>query len=159
MGMVKGNTLFGRALKRQGVDTMFYIMGGPINDALLAAMGDGVRGIDCRHEQAAAMAAQAYARVRAKPGVCLGASGPGTINLTTGLANALIDCAPVVAFGGSSPVTGYQTGSFQEIDQVAIMKPVTKDKVAAELDDLRFPIEPKANAMLRVQCFGNFCIL
>jgi len=59
MGMVKGNTLFGRALKRQGVDTMFYIMGGPINDALLSAMGEGVRGIDCRHEQAAAMAAQA----------------------------------------------------------------------------------------------------
>jgi thiamine pyrophosphate-dependent acetolactate synthase large subunit-like protein len=85
-----------------------------------------VRGIDCRHEQAAAMAAQAYSRVRAKPGVCLGASGPGAINLTTGLANALIDCAPVVAFGGASPVTGYQTGAFQEIDQVAIMKPVTK---------------------------------
>ena len=126
MGMVKGNTLFGRALKRQGVDTMFYIMGGPINDALLAAMGEGVRGIDCRHEQAAAMAAQAYSRVRARPGVCLGASGPGTINLTTGLANALIDCAPVVAFGGASPVTGYQTGAFQEIDQLAIMKPVTK---------------------------------
>ncbi len=124
--MVRGNTLFGRALKRQGVDTMFYIMGGPMNDALLAAMGDGVRGIDVRHEQAAAMAAQAYARVRSRPGVCLGASGPGTINLTTGLANALIDCAPVVAFGGASPVNAYGTGSFQEIDQVAIMKPVTK---------------------------------
>ena len=89
MAMVKGNTLFGRALARQGVDTMFYIMGGPINDAVLAAMAEGVRGIDVRHEQAAAMMAQAYARVRCRPGVCLGASGPGTINLTTGLENFL----------------------------------------------------------------------
>jgi acetolactate synthase-1/2/3 large subunit len=56
----------------------------------------------------------------------MGASGPGAINLTTGLANALIDCAPVVAFGGSSPVGQYQKGAFQEIDQVAVMRPVTK---------------------------------
>ena len=79
MALVSGNALFGRALARQGVDTMFFIMGGPINDALLAAMGHGVRGIDVRHEQAAAMMAHAYARVRSRPGVCLGASGPGTV--------------------------------------------------------------------------------
>ena len=138
MALVSGNTLFGRALARQGVDTMFYIMGGPINDALLAAMAQGVRGIDVRHEQAAAMMAQAYARVRFRPGVCLGASGPGTINLTTGLANALIDCAPVVAFGGASPMAAFQTGAFQEIDQLAIMRTVTKyaDRV---LDTARIP--------------------
>ena len=126
MTLISGNALFGQALARQGVDTMFYIMGGPINEALLAAMAQGVRGIDVRHEQAAAMMAHAYARVRARPGVCLGASGPGTLNLTTGLANALIDCAPVVAFGGASPLSAFQTGAFQEIDQLAIMKPVTK---------------------------------
>lgn len=126
MALVSGNELFGQALARQGVDTMFYIMGGPINDALLAAMKQGVRGIDVRHEQAAAMMAHAYARVRARPGVCLGASGPGTINLTTGLANALVDCAPVVAFGGASPLSAFQTGAFQEIDQLSVMKPVTK---------------------------------
>ena len=126
MALISGNALFGQALARQGVDTMFYIMGGPINDALLAAMAHGVRGIDVRHEQAAAMMAQAYARVRSKTGVCLGASGPGTVNLTTGLANALIDCTPVVAFGGASPLATFHTGAFQEIDQLAIMKPVTK---------------------------------
>ena len=138
MALVSGNELFGRALARQGVDTMFYIMGGPINEALLAAMAHGVRGIDVRHEQAAAMMAQAYARVRCRPGVCLGASGPGTVNLTTGLANALIDCAPVVAFGGASPMSAFQTGAFQEIDQLALMKPVTKhaDRV---LDTARIP--------------------
>jgi len=126
MGTISGNELVGETLKRIGVDTMFFIMGGPINDALTAALKRGVRGIDVRHEQAAAMSAHAYARVTNKPGLCLGASGPGTINLTTGIAHALIDCSPVVAFGGSSPVKEYGTGTFQEIDQVAIMKPVTK---------------------------------
>ena len=86
--MVRGYTLFGEALAREGIDTGFYIMGGPINDAVKAAISGGVRMIDTRHEQAAAMSAQAYARVRCKPGICMGASGPGTINLTLGLANA-----------------------------------------------------------------------
>ena len=138
MAFVSGNMLFGRALARQGVDTMFYIMGGPINDALLAAMAQGVRGIDVRHEQAAAMMAHAYARVRSRAGVCMAASGPGTMNLVTGLANALIDCAPVVAFGGASPLAAFGTGAFQEIDQLAVMRPVTKyaDRV---LETARIP--------------------
>ena len=126
MATISGNELVGEALKRIGVDAFFFIMGGPINDALTASMKRGIRGIDVRHEQAAAMMAQAYARVKNRPGVCLGASGPGTINLTTGVANALIDCCPIVAFGGSSPLKDLGTGTFQEIDQVAVMKPVTK---------------------------------
>src|SRR5215475_5715989 len=93
-----------------------------------------MRAIDVRHEQAAAMMAHAYARVRssapsargAVAGICMAASGPGTVNLTTGLANALIDCVPVVALGGASPVRAFGTGAFQEIDQVAVMRPVTK---------------------------------
>jgi acetolactate synthase-1/2/3 large subunit len=124
--MIRGYSLFGQALANEGADTGFYIMGGPINDGVKSAIGHGVRMIDVRHEQAAAMMAHAYARVLAKPGICMGASGPGAINLTTGLANALIDCAPVVAFGGSSPVGLNLKGAFQEIDQVAIMRPVTK---------------------------------
>jgi acetolactate synthase-1/2/3 large subunit len=124
--MAWGYSLFGQALANEGADTAFYIMGGPINDGLKACQSNGMRLIDVRHEQAAAMMAHAYSRVLGKPGVCMGASGPGAINLTTGLANALIDCAPVVAFGGSSPVAQYQKGAFQEIDQIAIMRPVTK---------------------------------
>ena len=126
MANITGNDLVGESLKRIGVKDMFFIMGGPINDTLLAAIKRGVRPIDVRHEQAAAFAAQAYARAKNFPGVCLGASGPGAINLTTGLANALIDGVPVVAFGGSSPIGEYHNGAFQEIDQLAIMKPVTK---------------------------------
>ena len=123
---IRGNTLLAQALRSQGVETLFFIMGGPINDAANACIANGIRLIDVRHEQAAAMMAQAYARVRATPGVCMAASGPGTVNLTTGLANALIDCAPVVALGGSSALNEIGTGSFQEIDQVAVMRPVTK---------------------------------
>ena len=74
--------------------------------------------IDVRHEQAAAFAAQSYARSLNFPGVCFGASGPGAINLTTGLANALIDGVPIVGFGGSSPINEYHNGAFQEIDQL-----------------------------------------
>lgn len=124
--MVKAYSLLGRAVADEGAGAGFYIMGGPINDAVKSLMANGVRMVDVRHEQAAAMMAQAYARVLGRPGLCMGASGPGTINLTTGLANALIDCAPVVALGGASPLTHFGKGSFQEIDQLAIMKPVTK---------------------------------
>ncbi len=124
--MVKAYSLLGRAVAEQGAGAGFYIMGGPINDAVKSLMANGVRMVDVRHEQAAAMMAQAYARVLGRPGLCMGASGPGTINLTTGLANALIDCAPVVALGGASPLSHFGKGSFQEIDQLAIMKPVTK---------------------------------
>ncbi|AZQ68306.1 thiamine pyrophosphate-binding protein [Silicimonas algicola] len=126
MTMITGNDLVGKALASQGADTIFFIMGGPMNDALNASAAAGLRLIDVRHEQAGAMMAHAFARVRNRPGVCAGASGPGTINLVTGLANALIDCAPVVALGGATPIRQWGTGAFQEIDQLAIMRPVTK---------------------------------
>lgn len=123
---IKGYQLFGQAVAAEGADTGFFIMGGPSNDAINSCIAEGIRMIDVRHEQAAAMMANAYARVRSKPGFCIAASGPGTINFTTGLAHALVDCAPVVAFGGAAPVGSYAKGAFQEIDQLAIMKPVTK---------------------------------
>lgn len=121
-----GNTLLARALKNQGVDTMFYLMGGPTINVANACRDGGIRMLDVRHEQAAAMMAHAYARLHAKPGVCMAASGPGTINLITGIANAFIDGAPVVALGGSSPVAQWGMGSFQEIDQLALLRPTTK---------------------------------
>lgn len=126
MTMITGSQLAAETLKRIGVDTFFFLMGGPMNNLLRASLARGLRGIDVRHEQAAAMMAHAYARVSNRPGLCMGASGPGTINLTTGLATALVDCSPVVAFGGASPLNEIGTGAFQEIDQVAIMRPVTK---------------------------------
>ena len=63
---------------------------------------------------------QAYSRLLNKPSVCMAASGPGVTNLVTGIANALVDCVPVVAIGGSSPYGTYGRQVFQEIDQVAV---------------------------------------
>lgn len=121
-----GSDLVAHALQKQGVDTFFYIMGAPMMSVESAALALGLRGIDVRHEQAAAMAAHAYARLRNRPGICMAASGPGTTNLITGVAHAFIDCTPVVALGGSSPASQSHYGTFQEIDQLAMLAPCTK---------------------------------
>jgi thiamine pyrophosphate-dependent acetolactate synthase large subunit-like protein len=121
-----GSDLVAQALHRQHVDTFFYIMGAPMLSVESAALALGLRGIDVRHEQAAAMAAHAYARLLNRPGICMAASGPGTTNLITGMAHAFVDCTPVVALGGSSPASQRHYGTFQEIDQLAMLAPCTK---------------------------------
>jgi len=121
-----GSQVVAHALKRQGVEAFFYIMGAPMMAVESTVMQLGLRGIDMRHEQAAAMAAHAYARLRNRPGVCMAASGPGTTNLITGMAHAWADCTPVLALGGSAPVSATHHGTFQDIDQLAMMRPCTK---------------------------------
>jgi acetolactate synthase-1/2/3 large subunit len=105
---------------------MFFIMGGPTIDAANSCHEEGIRMIDVRHEQAGAMMAHAYSRLRNIPSVCMAASGPGTTNLTTGLANALVDNAPVVAIGGASELSQIGRRSFQEVDQLAMMRPIVR---------------------------------
>jgi thiamine pyrophosphate-dependent acetolactate synthase large subunit-like protein len=126
MAEVTGSEILARSLKNEGTDILFFLMGGPMLLAESCCIKEGIRPLDVRHEQSAAFMGQAYSRLLQKPSVCMAASGPGVINLTTGIANALIDCCPVVAVGGSSPagLSGRQV--FQEIDQLAIMKPCTK---------------------------------
>ena len=87
MAEVFGYELVARALQNEGVDTMFFIMGGPMLGAQDTCRKLGLRMIDVRHEQAAAMMANAYARLTGKPGVCSTASGPAATNLLTGLAH------------------------------------------------------------------------
>src|SRR5919109_1374579 len=91
------------------------------------------KSIDVRHEQAAAMMAHAYSRLTGKPGICFAASGPGTTNLLTGIGNSFLDATPVVALGGSSPLTQNSRGAFQEMDQVSIFKRVTDTRRIPEL--------------------------
>ena len=126
MAELTGSEILARSLKNEGTDVLFFLMGGPMLLAESSCIKEGIRPLDVRHEQAAALMGQAYSRLLQKPSVCMAASGPGVINLTTGIANALIDCAPVVAIGGSSPISKFGRQVFQEIDQVAIMKPCTK---------------------------------
>src|SRR5438445_5369797 len=86
----------------------------------------GIRHLLVRHEQAAAFAADGYARVTGKPGVCLATSGPGATNLVTGIANAFLDSVPMVAITGqvASPLMG--TDAFQEVDIFGITLPIVK---------------------------------
>ena len=91
MSIVTGSYLIARTLKEEGVDTLFYLTGSPIGDIVLSCDELGIRTVDFRHEQAAAFAAHAYARVTGRPGVCTGVSGPGTLNLLTGVYTAAVD--------------------------------------------------------------------
>ena len=126
MAKVSGNYLIARTLKEEGVDTLFYLMGGPNFDTIMECQDVGIKTIDFRHEQAAAMAAHAYSRVTGKPSVVMAASGPGTLNLLTGVYTASIDCAPMIVLGGASAVHEIGRDTFQEVDQVGIMQPLCK---------------------------------
>jgi len=123
---VTGGEILARALKDFRVEAVFYLMGGPMLGAAQACADQGIRMVDVRHEQAAAMMAHAYARLQRTPGVCMGASGPGTVNLITGIATAWADSAPVIAIGGSSNVHQQNMLGFQETDQVSLFRPITR---------------------------------
>ena len=124
--MVIGSDIVAKAMKHEGVKDFFYIMGGPMLAVESACLKLGLNGVDVRHEQAAAMAGFAYARLLNKPGFCMAASGPATTNLVTGVAHAWADCTPVVALGGAAPVSTWHQGAFQDTDQLALFKPITK---------------------------------
>ena len=126
MATLTGSDVLAKSLVSQGMDTLFYIMGGPMIETEAAIIKLGARAVDTRHEQAASLMAHAYSRITRKPGVCMGASGPGATNLVTGVANAFVDAAPMIAVGGSSPRVLYEMEAFQEIDQLAVFKPITK---------------------------------
>ena len=126
--MVKmtGAKAFVKALEREGVETMFGVLGGallPIYDELYDA---DLRHVLARHEQGASHMADGYARASGGVGVCMATSGPGATNLVTGLASANIDSAPVVGFTGQvkSPFIG--SDAFQEVDIIGITASITK---------------------------------
>ncbi|SHK27253.1 acetolactate synthase, large subunit [Reichenbachiella agariperforans] len=117
-----------RCLLEEDVDTIFGYPGGaimPIYDLLYKYM-DRLNHILVRHEQGAAHAAQGYARVNGKTGVCFATSGPGATNLITGIADAQIDSTPMVCITGQVASHLLGTDAFQETDVVGISMPVTK---------------------------------
>jgi thiamine pyrophosphate-dependent acetolactate synthase large subunit-like protein len=133
MGTLRGEEIIARCFQREGVDTIFFMMGGPTGGTAGACLELGMQGIYVRHEQAAAMMAHAYARVTGKPGICIAPMGPGVANLVTGLANAWADASPIIAIGGSAPMRGWTLDTFQEMDQVPMMKPVVKNAYRVDL--------------------------
>lgn len=126
MAEITGSEIIARCLQKEGIKDLFFIMGGPMLLAEATCVKEGIRMIDVRHEQAAAFMCQAYSRLLQVPSVCMAASGPGVTNLITGIANAYVDCCPVVAFGGSSPLSQFGRQVFQELDQVELLRGCTK---------------------------------
>jgi thiamine pyrophosphate-dependent acetolactate synthase large subunit-like protein len=133
MATLRGEEIIARSFQREGVDTFFFMMGGPTGGTAGACLELGMKGIYVRHEQAAAMMAHAYSRVTGKPGICIAPMGPGVANLVTGLANAQADAAPVIAIGGASPMRGTTLDTFQEMDQIPMMKPIVKSAYRIDL--------------------------
>lgn len=116
------------SLIREGVETLFGYPGGaimPVYDALFDQKEE-IRHIMTRHEQGATHAAQGYARISGKVGVCLATSGPGATNLITGLADAQLDSTPMVCITGQVPGKMIGSDAFQETDIVSISMAVTK---------------------------------
>ena len=122
-----GAEIICESLLREGVDTIFGLPGGAVLPFYGALSGyPGLRHILVRHEQAAAMAADGYARATGKVGVCSATSGPGATNLVTGLASAQMDSVPIVCITGQVPRAAIGRDAFQETDITGITLPVTK---------------------------------
>lgn len=116
------------ALKLNGLDTIYCLPGIPITDLTRKAQAEGIRVIAFRHEQNAGNAAAIAGFINQKPGVCLTVSAPGFLNGLTALANATTNCFPMILISGSSEreIVDLQQGDYEEMDQLAIAKPLCK---------------------------------
>ncbi|HET6405908.1 MAG TPA: thiamine pyrophosphate-binding protein [Candidatus Thermoplasmatota archaeon] len=126
MAAYHGGRLVARALKREGVDTIFTLCGGHIMNIYDGCLDEGIRVVDVRHEQAAVMAADGMARVTRDPGFAAVTAGPGVMNGVTGIANARAADSPVVVLGGQSDFARFGQGALQEGPQVPVVAPLTK---------------------------------
>ena len=123
---MKASDLFVRCLEAEGVTHIFGVPGEENADFMLSLMDSPIDFVLCRHEQAAAFAADVYGRLTGKAGVCLGTLGPGATNLVTGVADANMDRAPLVCLIGQASTTRLHKESHQNMDSIAMFKPITK---------------------------------
>ncbi|CAD5215221.1 unnamed protein product [Bursaphelenchus xylophilus] len=126
MATIDGAHVLAESLKQQGVEYVFGIVGVPIIEVGLACQELGIKYIGCRNEQAACYAAQAMGYLTGKPAVCLVVSGPGVLHTIGGMANAKINCWPLIVIGGSADIELDNRGSFQEWPQVEAARPYCK---------------------------------
>ena len=125
---IDGFHLLIEALKLNDIDTLFGLPGIPITDFTRMAQAEGLRMISFRHEQHAGHAAAAAGFLTQKPGICMTVSAPGFLNGLTALANATTNCFPMILISGSSEreIVDLQQGDYEEMDQLAIAKPLCK---------------------------------
>jgi acetolactate synthase-1/2/3 large subunit len=126
MADLTGGELVARVLKQAGVAHLFTLCGGHILPIYDGCLSEGIRIIDTRHEQAAAHAADACARLTRNVGVALVTAGPGVTDALTGVANAHSARSPLLLIGGAAPLGLRGLGALQEMEQVALLRPVTK---------------------------------
>jgi thiamine pyrophosphate-dependent acetolactate synthase large subunit-like protein len=125
-GVVSGGHLVAKALKNEGVDTIFTLCGGHIIDIYDGCVDEGIRIIDVRHEQVAAHAADGYARQTGKLGCVVTTAGPGCTNAVTGVATAFRSESPILHIGGQGALSQHKMGSLQDLPHVDLMSPITK---------------------------------
>jgi acetolactate synthase-1/2/3 large subunit len=123
---MKASDLFIRCLEAEGVSHIFGVPGEENADIMISLMTSSIDFVLCRHEQAAAFMADTYGRLTGKPGVCLATLGPGATNLVTGVADANMDRAPLVALIGQASTTRLHKESHQNMDAIAMFRPITK---------------------------------
>ena len=124
--VISGGHLVAKALKNEGVDTIFTLCGGHIIDIYDGCVDEGIRIIDVRHEQVAAHAADGYSRQTGKLGCVVTTAGPGCTNAVTGIATAFRSESPILHIGGQGALTQHKMGSLQDLPHVELMSPITK---------------------------------
>ncbi|HET7363411.1 MAG TPA: oxalyl-CoA decarboxylase, partial [Burkholderiales bacterium] len=126
--LIDGFQLVIDALKLNGIDTLYGLPGIPITDLTRRAQAEGMRVLSFRHEQSAGYAASIAGFLTQKPGICLTVSAPGFLNGLNALAHATTNCFPMILISGSSEreIVDLQQGDYEELDQLAIAKPVAK---------------------------------
>jgi acetolactate synthase-1/2/3 large subunit len=123
---ISGGHLVAKALKAEGVDTIFTLCGGHIIDIYDGCVDEGIAVVDVRHEQVAAHAADGYARITGRPGCAVVTAGPGTTDAVTGVANAFRAESPMLLIGGQGALSQHKMGSLQDLPHVDMMTPITK---------------------------------
>ena len=127
-----GGRLVARRLKAHGVSKLFTLSGGHLFSIFDGCREEGIDLVDVRHEQAAAFAAEGWAKATRQPGVCALTAGPGVTNGMSAMASAYQNASPMLVLGGRAPAFRWGQGSLQEIDHVPFVSPVTKLARTAE---------------------------
>jgi len=149
MAEIDGSRILARALKQQGTECVFGVIGIPVNDVAPALQAEGIQFFGMHHEQGAAYAAQCLGYLTRRPGVCLTVSGPGSTNTVSALANAQANCWPLIVLSGGSDLARRGMGDFEEMPQIEATLPYTKySTIAQSAGRLPFYVEQATRAAL-----------
>src|SRR5213592_619637 len=124
--MIHGGWLVAKILKREGVEVVFTLSGGHIAAIYDGCLREGIRVVDTRHEQAAVHAAEGWTKSTRTPGVAILTAGTGVTDGVTGVANAYLAGSPILVIGGAAPLSQWDRGALQEMNQLDLLRPITR---------------------------------